>query len=67
MRDTQIERFGDRIALLWTAAGALVVLVLAMLEVDWFWIGSSVFVLGAIGSTWRDLVQIRAHRGSFVG
>ena len=67
VRDTQIGRSGDRVALLWTAAGAVVVLPLTMLEVDWFWIGSSVFVLAAIGSTWGAILQIRAHRGTFVG
>jgi len=67
VRDTQIERTGDRVAFIWTAAGAVVVLPLAMLEVDWFWIGSSVFVLAAIGSTCGAVVQIRAHRGTFVG
>ena len=66
VRDTQIARSGDRIALLWTAAGAVVVLPLSMLEVDWFWIGTSAFVLAAIGSTWGAILQIRAYRGTFV-
>ncbi|WP_456846458.1 hypothetical protein [Cellulomonas sp. P5_C6] len=67
VRDTQIERYGDRIALWFTAGGAIVALPLAMLEVDWFWIGSTLFVLAAVGSTWGAITQIRAHRGTFVG
>ncbi len=67
VRDRQIERSGDRIALLCTSVGAGLVLPLAMLEVDWFWIGTTAFVCGAIGSTCGAIVQIRAHRGTFVG
>ncbi|GIG23399.1 hypothetical protein Cch01nite_41230 [Cellulomonas chitinilytica] len=67
VRDTQIERYGDRVALWFTTAGAIVALPLSMLEVDWFWIGSTLFVLAATGSTWGAIVQIRAHRGTFVG
>lgn len=67
VRDTQIERYGDRIALVGTAAGAFAVLVLAMLEVDWFWIGTTLFLLGAIGTTAGAVAQLRAYRGAFVG
>ncbi|WP_273652627.1 hypothetical protein [Cellulomonas fimi] len=67
VRDTQIERYGDRIALVATAVGAVAVLALAMLEVDWFWIGSTLFLLGAIGTTWGAVAQLRAYRGAFVG
>jgi hypothetical protein len=67
VRDTQIGRVGDRVALGCTTAGAVVALPLAMLEVDWFWIGSTLFVLAATGSTWGAIAQLRAYRGTFVG
>lgn len=67
LRDTQILRHGDRIALVGTAVGAVAVLALAMLEVDPFWIGSTLFVLGAVGTTAGAIAQLRAYRGSFDG
>lgn len=67
VRDTQIGRYGDRIALTFTAAGAVVVLALAMLEVAYVWIGTSVFLLAATGTTWGAIAEVRAHRGGFVG
>ena len=67
VRDTQIERYGDRIALALTSAGAVIVLGLAMLEVDPFWIGTTLFVLAATGTAGGAVARIRAYRGSFDG
>ena len=67
VRDTQIGRYGDRIALTFTAAGAVVVLALAMLEAAYVWIGTSVFLLAATGTTWGAIAEVRAHRRGFVG
>ncbi len=67
VRDKQINRYGDRIAQAITGFGAAATLVLVMLEVDHFWIGSTLFLLGSIGATWGTIAKIRAYRGAFHG
>ncbi|MBG0820127.1 hypothetical protein HS048_05175 [Planomonospora sp. ID91781] len=67
VRDKEIERHGDRIAQAITAFGAAAVLALAMLEVDHFWIGNALFLIGAVGATWGSVAKIRAYRGAFHG
>ena len=67
IRDKQIERHGDRLAQAITAFGSAGVLVLVMLELDYFWIGNALYLVGAIGATVGSIVRIRAYRGSFNG
>jgi len=66
-RDRDIDRYGGRVALTIAAGGLLAALVLAMLELDPFWIGSAAFLIGAIGATAGAIVQLRAYRGVFRG
>lgn len=44
VRDRDIERAGDRVGQAFLVVGALAALVLAMFELDWFWIGNAVFL-----------------------
>ncbi|NJC10467.1 hypothetical protein F4558_000293 [Micromonospora profundi] len=67
VRDKQIDRYGDRLAQAITAFGGAVVLALVMFEVDHFWIGNALFVIGAIGATWGAVAKIRAYHGVFNG
>jgi hypothetical protein len=67
VRDKQINRYGDRIAQAVTGFGTAAVLVLVMFEVDYFWIGNALFLLGAIGATWGAIAKIKAYRGAFHG
>ena len=67
IRDKQIERHGNRIAQSIVAFGSLGALVLAMLEVDFFWIGNALFFVGAVGATVGTIVSIAAYRGVFRG
>lgn len=67
IRDRDIDRAGGRIALAIAAGGLLVALILAMLELDPFWIGNAAFLVGAIGATAGSVVQLRAYRGYFNG
>ena len=67
IRDRQIERHGNRIAQSIVAFGTLGALVLAMLEVDVFWIGNTLFFIGAVGATVGTIVSIVAYRGVFRG
>jgi hypothetical protein len=67
VRDKQIERHGDRIAQSITAFGSVIVLVLAMLELDVFWIGNAVYLVGAVGAVVGAIASIRAYHGVFRG
>ncbi len=67
IRDKQIERYGDRIAQAITGFGTAAALVLVMFEVDYFWIGNTLFLIGAIGATWGAIARIRAYHGAFHG
>ncbi|GAA2403589.1 hypothetical protein Cme02nite_74590 [Catellatospora methionotrophica] len=67
VRDREIVRHGDRIAQGVLGVGAAVVLVLAMVRADQFWIGNALFLLGAVGTTWGAIAKIRAYRGAFHG
>lgn len=66
-RDRDIDRYGGRVALGIAAAGLLAALVLAMLELEPFWIGNAVFLIGAVGATAGAIAQVRAYRGVFRG
>jgi hypothetical protein len=67
IRDKQIERHGNRVAQAIVAFGSLAALILAMLEVDFFWIGSTLFLVGAVGAVIGTIVSIAAYRGVFRG
>ncbi len=67
IRDKQIERHGNRIAQAIVAFGSLGTLILAMLEVDVFWIGNALFFVGAVGAIIGTIVSIAAYRGVFRG
>jgi len=67
VRDKQIDRHGDRLAQAITAFGAAAVLVLAMFEVDHFWIGSALFLVGSVGATIGAIAKINAYHGAFHG
>ena len=67
IRDKQIGRYGDRIAQAITGFGVAAILVLVMFEVDYFWIGNALFLIGSIGATWGTIAKIRAYHGAFHG
>ena len=67
IRDKEIERHGNRLAQTIVAFGSLGALILAMLEVDFFWIGNALFFVGGVGAIIGTIVSIRAYRGVFRG
>lgn len=67
VRDRDIERAGGRVALAVASGGLLVALILAMLELDVFWIGNAAFLIGALGAVAGSIVQVRAYRGYIHG
>lgn len=64
-RDKAIERLGNRATSAVMAVALLVVLVLAMLDADAFWIGNAVFAGGCLGAGVEAVVKIRAYRRGF--
>ena len=67
VRDKQIERYGDRIGQAIMAYASAGVIVLVMFEVDWFWIGNALYLIGAVGAVVGTIASIRAYRGYFHG
>jgi len=64
IRDKEIDRNGQRITEIITGLGLGAVIVLAMLDLDTFWIGSAALAIGAIGATWGAVVKLRLYRRS---
>ena len=66
-RDKDIARHA-RLRTYWagTALG-MGALILAMLDVDTFWIGTYVYVVASVGAIAEAIVRIRAYRRGFVG
>ena len=64
-RDKEIDRFGDWVGNWLIIAGAFVALVLAMIEVDQFWIGNAIFLGGIVGSLVSSATKIAAYHGPF--
>ena len=64
-RDKEIDRFGDWVGNWLIIAGAFVGLVLAMAELDQFWIGNAIFLGGIAGSMLSSATKIAAYHGPF--
>jgi hypothetical protein len=64
-RDKDIKAMGDRRAAWAASASMLVVLVLAMIGADPFWIGNTVFVAGTVGALLETITKIVAYRRGF--
>lgn len=61
-RDREIKVFGERVGQAFVVIGALAALVLALLEMPWFWIANAVylaFVLSAVVGSIATLVAYR--------
>lgn len=65
IRDKQIDRLGERSTEKVTGFGLAIVIGLAMLDVDSFFIGNAAFAIGTLGAVWGAVVKIRAYRRSF--
>ncbi len=63
-RDKQISRHGDLIGLYVSSAGMVGVLVLTMLEYEYFWIASALYLSFVVGTLVGSVVKIASyHRG----
>jgi hypothetical protein len=64
-RDTEIDRFGERIGNWLIIAGACTALVLAMAMADQFWIANAIFLGGLAGALVSSITKIAAYHGPF--
>lgn len=64
-RDRQIYRRGEYIGHAFVLAGAIVALLLAMLEADHFWIANVIYLAFVIAAVAATVVKITAYRRGF--
>lgn len=64
-RDQEIARAGDHIGQSFVVIGALSALVLAMAEVDYFWIANAVYLAFVLSALLSSTAKIFAYRKGF--
>ena len=65
VRDTEIARYGERASMGVLGFGLGATLVLAMLDLETFWIGNLLFLCGVVGAIVETTSQIRLYRRGF--
>jgi hypothetical protein len=64
-RDVQISRRGDVVGYYVASVGAVIALILTMLECDYFWIASTLYLSFAVAGLVSGVVKLRAYRRGF--
>ncbi len=64
-RDISISRRGDVVAYYVASAGAVVALILTMLEYEYFWIANTLYLSFAVAGLVSGIVKLRAYRRGF--
>ncbi len=64
-RDKTISRHGDLIGYYVASAGMVGVLILTMLEYDYFWIGSALYLSFVVATVVSSVVKLVAYRRGF--
>jgi len=64
-RDKQISRHGDRIGFSVSSVGMVGVLALTMLEYEYFWIASALYLSFVVGTLVSSVVKLVAYRRGF--
>jgi hypothetical protein len=64
-RDREIGRFGDYIGQSFVVMGGTVALVLAMLELDYFWIANAIYLSFVLSAVLGSTAKIFAYRKGF--
>lgn len=64
-RDREIGRFGDYIGQSFVIVGGVAALILAMLEVDYFWIANAVYLAFLLSAVLGSTAKIFAYRKGF--
>lgn len=65
VRDREIDRFGEHVGQSFLVIGLIAVLVLAMLEVEHFWIANVVYLAFVLSALLGAMAKIAAYRGRF--
>jgi cell division protein FtsW (lipid II flippase) len=64
-RDREIDRFGEHVGQSFLVIGALAAMVMAMLELDYFWIANALYLGFALSAVLGSIAKIFAYRGAF--
>ena len=64
-RDREIDRFGEHVGQSFVVIGLVAALVLAMLNVDDFWIANAAYLAFVLSAALASVAKIAAYRGSF--
>ena len=64
-RDKEIHRFGEYVGQSFVAVGALAALLLAMAEVDYFWIANAVYLAFFLSAVLSSAAKLVAYRRGF--
>jgi len=64
-RDKQISRHGDLVGFYVSSGGVVGVLALTMLEYEYFWIASALYLSFAVGTLVSSVVKLVAYRRGF--
>ncbi len=66
-RDREFHAFGGRVGNGFLVAGTLAGLILAWLEVDWFWIANALFLGFVLSAILESIAKIVAYRRGLAG
>ena len=64
-RDKEINRLGERTGQSFVVIGALAAMVLALFEVDWFWIANAVYLCFVLSAILGAATKLMAYRRDF--
>jgi len=64
-RDREIGRFGEHIGQSFVVTGGVAALILAMLEVDYFWIANAIYLAFVLSALLGSTAKIFAYRKGF--
>ena len=64
-RDKEINRLGEYTGQSFVVIGALAAMVLALVEVDWFWIANVVYLCFVLSAILGSATKLAAYRRDF--
>jgi hypothetical protein len=64
-RDKEISRFGEHVGQSFLVLGAVVALILAMAEQDYFWIANAIYLAFVLSAVLGSVTRIFAYRRGF--
>ncbi|MEY9213188.1 hypothetical protein NI17_002005 [Thermobifida halotolerans] len=65
VRDREIHRFGEHVGRWSVAAGGIAALVMALVELDHFWIANAVYLSFVLSAVLGSIARIAAYRRGF--